>query len=66
VPTPSTAATARQLHLTRTARMAGEAFAFVDQEDRAFGRRAPAARITVALAWLTLGLMAATVLFQLI
>jgi hypothetical protein len=65
VPTLPTARTARQSQLTRTARIAGEAFAFVDQDDAGSLRPAHSARTVVALAWLVLGLMAATALFQL-
>jgi hypothetical protein len=47
--------TARQLHLARAARTAGEAFAFVEPEATAAGRRVPAS----VLVWAALGAVAA-------
>jgi hypothetical protein len=51
----STAGTMRHLHLTRTARLAGEAFAFADPE----AASAPARRVPLGgLAWTFLAVAA--------
>jgi hypothetical protein len=56
----TTVRTARQLHLARAARTAGEAFAFIDQEAEGTGRRAlPVGGIALSM----LGLLAAAALF---
>jgi len=59
VRTGSTAGRARHLHLARTARLAGEAFAFTDAEPAPPVRRLPAG----GLAWIFIAAAAAAALY---
>lgn len=52
-------AAVRQLQLTRTARVAGEAFAFLEPDTP----HAPARRLPGGLAWMFLGIAAAAGLY---
>ena len=56
----TTRSTARHLHLARTARVAGEAFAFVDHEAAAGARRF---RVPGALIWLFVAAAAGLALY---
>jgi hypothetical protein len=62
VVTRSTAGTAKQLHLNRAARVAGEAFAFVEPESARAVSQLRAFRIG-GFVWLMLGAAAAAALF---